>query len=56
VNHAVEWLAPAPLWDLALGDTGNGRFREPALLRYASDGFFDELTADLQAAAATAAS
>jgi hypothetical protein len=52
VNHPVEWLAPAPLWDLALEDAGNRRFREPALLRYASDSFFDELTADLAAAAA----
>ncbi len=54
VDHAVEWLAPAPLWDLALADVGNRRFREPALLRYASDAFFDELTADLAAAAAAA--
>src|SRR5262245_5885521 len=52
MNHPVEWLAPAPLWDLALADTGNRRFREPAVLRYASDGFFDELTADVAAAGA----
>ncbi len=52
MNHPVEWLAPAPLWDLALEDTGNRRFREPAILRYASDGFFDELTADVAGAGA----
>src|SRR5262245_22009315 len=52
MNHTVEWLEPATLWDLALADTGNRRFREPALLRYASDGFFDELTADIAAAGA----
>jgi hypothetical protein len=50
MNHIVEWLAPAPLWELALADAGNRRFREPALLRYSSDGFMDELTADLAAA------
>lgn len=52
MSHPIEWLAPAPLWDPALADSGNRRFREPAILRYASDGFFDELTADLAAAAA----
>jgi hypothetical protein len=51
MDHPVEWLAPAPLWDAALADDGTRRFREPALLRYASDGFFDELTGDLAAAA-----
>src|SRR5262245_196023 len=50
MTHPVEWLAPAPLWELALADAGNRRFREPALLRYAADGFLDELTADLTAA------
>ena len=43
MTHSVEWLAPAPLWDLALEDAGNRRFREPALLRFASDSFMDEL-------------
>lgn len=51
-QHAIEWLAPAPLWDLALEDAGNRRFREPVVLRFASDAFLDELTADLAPAPA----
>ncbi|HEX6200813.1 MAG TPA: hypothetical protein VF150_11145, partial [Thermoanaerobaculia bacterium] len=50
MKHEVEWLTPAPLWDLALEDAGNRRFREPAVLRFASDGFLDQVIADLAAA------
>lgn len=48
MTHSVEWLTPLPLWDLALEDPGNRRFREPALLRFASDSFMDELKGILE--------
>jgi hypothetical protein len=42
--HDLEWLTAPPLWDLALADpVGRARFREPALLRFASDAFMEEL-------------
>ena len=41
--HPVEWLTAAPLWDLALKDGNQQRFRQPALLRFASDQFMEQL-------------
>lgn len=44
MRHDLEWLAPAPLWQPALDEgSGRGRFRQPAVLRFDSDGFMDEL-------------
>ena len=42
--HAL-WHAPSRLWDLALADGGTSppRFRQPALLRFAGEGFMEEL-------------
>ena len=48
MKHEIEWLTPAPLWDLALEDAGRTRFRQPALLRFASEGFIDDLTGVLE--------
>jgi len=53
MRHAIEWLAPAPLWDLALEDAGNHRFRQPVVLRFASDDFLGELTAGLASGASS---
>jgi len=45
VKHPVAWHTAAPLWDLALGDGGTAppRFHRPEILRFAADGFMDEL-------------
>jgi hypothetical protein len=41
----IEWHTASPLWDLSLADPGppRERFKAPALLRFASDAFMDEL-------------
>ena len=41
VGTPVQWVAPTPLWAGADGE----RMQRPALLRFASDGFMDELAA-----------
>jgi hypothetical protein len=43
MKHPVAWQAPAPLWRKALEDAGSGRFNRPALLRFASDTFMEDL-------------
>jgi len=44
MRHPVEWHTARPLWDLALEDGAAGnRFKEPALLRFSSDTFMDDL-------------
>lgn len=43
-RHAVEWLTAAPLWDAALAPgTARARFRRPAVLRFSSDSFMDQV-------------
>ncbi|HYG58648.1 MAG TPA: hypothetical protein VD902_11380, partial [Symbiobacteriaceae bacterium] len=49
-HHPVQWLTAAPLWDLVLADkSSDRRFRQPALLRFASDSFMADLIALLGA-------
>ena len=43
MKHPVAWHTPSPLWKRALEDTSPGRFHQPALLRFASDTFMDDL-------------
>lgn len=48
--HTPVWHTPQPLWKQALGDPApHARFRRPALLRFASDAFMDEVQAQLAA-------
>ena len=48
MRHDVEWVTAPPLWDLAQADPGGRpRFRQPALLRFESDSFMDELIAQM---------
>ena len=50
-NHNIKWLTPFPLWDhvRSLDETDmNGSFNRPAILRFASDTFMEELMAVLQ--------
>jgi hypothetical protein len=49
MRHDLEWVTAPPLWDLAQADSGGrARFRQPALLRFDSDAFMEDLTALLQ--------
>lgn len=44
MKNSIAWRTPAPLWDLALADGGTReRFRQPALLRFDSDSFMQEV-------------
>ena len=44
MKHDIEWVTAPPLWDLAQVDAGaRTRFRQPALLRFDSDSFMEEL-------------
>jgi hypothetical protein len=44
MKQTVEWRTPAPLWDLALAEGGaRTRFLQPALLRFDSESFMDEI-------------
>jgi len=44
MRHEIEWVTAPPLWDLAQADPGGRpRFRQPALLRFDSDSFMEEL-------------
>ncbi len=48
MKHTVQWLTAAPLWSRALDDGGSRqRFRQPAVLRFDSDSFMEELLAVL---------
>ena len=47
-GERIEWRTPAPLWDLALADgDGGARLRQPALLRFDSESFMDQVSATL---------
>ena len=51
MRHDIEWVTAPPLWDLAQADGGTRpRFRQPALLRFDSDSFMEELIGLLEAA------
>ena len=50
MRHVVQWTAPAPLWSpapLREGPSGTVRLRRPAILRFATDSFMEELIAML---------
>jgi hypothetical protein len=54
--HDIEWVTAPPLWDVAQADAGGRpRFRQPALLRFDSDSFMDELIALMESGAASLA-
>lgn len=42
--HPIEWRNASPLWEEALKDKSDRRFKEPAILRFASDTFMEDLT------------
>jgi hypothetical protein len=48
MRHDIEWVTAPPLWDLAQSDPARPRFRQPALLRFDSDSFMEELIAMLE--------
>ncbi len=39
----IEWYTTSALWDVALQDTQRTRFRQPGILRFASDTFMEDL-------------
>jgi hypothetical protein len=43
MNPRVQWLAPSPLWDTYLLQPEAPEFRKPALLRFATDAFMEQL-------------
>lgn len=43
MNPEIQWHTATPLWPLALEDSDRRRFQQPALLRFASDDFMDEM-------------
>src|SRR5438067_6240317 len=48
--HVVQWTAPAPMWTPARqreGPDATARFRRPAILRFATDDFMEQLVAML---------
>jgi hypothetical protein len=46
--HTLVWHTPQPLWKRALGDPSpHRRFRQPTVLRFATDTFMDEVQAML---------
>ena len=49
----IDWLSPSPLWDEF---TGGPAFRQPTLLRFASDAFMQELQGTLESQPAALAS
>ena len=49
MNHRIQWQTASPLWTEALKDNNNNRFRQPAVLRFASDTFMKDLQATLDA-------
>ncbi len=54
VAPVVQWVTGSPLWQDAAGDTA--AMRRPALLRYATDTFMADLTADVATGPAAVAS
>lgn len=50
MKDIVQWTAPSPLWAAAADDTDDPvrtAFRQPAILRFASDSFMDDFMATL---------
>jgi hypothetical protein len=47
MKHQMQWHTPSPLWSHALEDGDSNRFQQPAILRFASDNFMDDLAAQL---------
>ena len=45
--HEVRWLAPQPMWGQS-PDAANGAPARPAILRFASDAFMEELIAAME--------
>jgi hypothetical protein len=48
MNDIAQWTAPSPLWAAAVNDIGDPArsvFRQPAILRFASDSFMDDFMA-----------
>jgi hypothetical protein len=44
MKHVIQWQTASPLWEEALKDKSNNmRFKQPALLRFASDDFMEDL-------------
>lgn len=43
MHTRVQWLTPAPLWNELYTQTDKEPFRRPALLRFASDGFMEDM-------------
>ncbi len=51
MKDIVQWTAPSPLWAAAADDTDDPArtaFRQPAILRFATDSFMDEFMATLE--------
>ncbi|HEY6190262.1 MAG TPA: hypothetical protein VIW80_21600 [Pyrinomonadaceae bacterium] len=51
MKDIAQWTAPSPLWAAAAGDTADPSrtvFRQPSILRFATDSFMDELMALLE--------
>jgi hypothetical protein len=44
-EHQVQWTFPSPLWSWRLEGPEQGDLRKPALLRFASDTFMEDLAA-----------
>ncbi|MBZ5524718.1 MAG: hypothetical protein LAP21_20965 [Acidobacteriia bacterium] len=51
MSPRVQWLTPSPLWNELAAGTDKGPFRSPALLRFATDQFMEDLQALLASAA-----
>jgi hypothetical protein len=50
MEHPVQWSAPSPIWPALTSTTSatlRGTFRQPAILRFASDSFMDDFVAML---------
>ncbi len=48
MDHPVTWLTPKPLWRRALEDgTSRARYKRPALLRFDSESFMEQVTSTL---------
>lgn len=51
IEPRITWVTAAPLWRVAGVQADAGRFSRPALLRFHSDAFMDDLAAVLQSGA-----
>ena len=48
MHPQLQWLSPSPLWDELSRRQDRTAFRRPAILRFATDGFMDELQSVLR--------